>query len=153
MRSNRIYELKFLWSLKRKIEQKEKLYPKSFPVAKLSGVNSVREFDDTFTAPDGNYGSADNYYRNASSRPVLGSIHIPTLIIAAQDDPLVPFEVFAGVETEWVKLLGPKYGGHAGFIQDLKIGREDNLAADHFWADAQVLNFCFEHSKFLNERS
>jgi uncharacterized protein len=148
-KSNRIYELAFLWSLKQKIRQKEKLYPNRFPIAKLDKVKSVREFDDAFTAPDGGYGTADRYYRDASSKPMLGSIPVPTLIITAQDDPLVPFGIFAGIETDNVKLLGPKQGGHGGFVQDLTIAANGS-ETDHFWADQRILDFCFEHSKYLD---
>jgi predicted alpha/beta-fold hydrolase len=153
LRANRIYELKFLWSLKRKIQKKDKLFPKCFRAEKLAGIKSVREFDNTFTAPDGNYGTADNYYRDASSRPLLGLIRVPTLIVAAQDDPLVPFVVFDGIETEYVKLLGPTHGGHAGFVHHLKVRSGDKSPGDHFWADGQVLDFCFKHSKLLNDQS
>jgi len=147
MKSNRIYELGFLWSLKQKIRQKERLYPKRFPVEKLASVRSVRQFDDTFTAPDGGYGTADRYYREASSKPKLKSIPVPTMIIAAQDDPLVPFAIFDGAEVGNVKLLAPKFGGHGGFIQDLS---KNGSSRDRFWADRKILDFCFEHSKFLD---
>jgi len=147
LKSNRIYELGFLWSLKQKIRQKEKLYPKRFPVEKLDKVKSVREFDDAFTAPDGGYGTADRYYRDASSKPKLKSISVPTLIIAAQDDPLVPFAIFEGIEADNVKFIGPTHGGHGGFIQDLGANGSDG---DRFWADRRILDFCFEHSKFFD---
>jgi len=147
--SNRIYELTFLWSLKNKIRQKNKLYPKSFAAEKLALVKSVREFDDVFTAVDGNYGTAERYYRVASSKPLLGKVRVPTLVIAAQDDPLVPFSVFEQIETEFVQLLAPKYGGHAGFVQELDKSLKQRSTDDHFWADGQILDFCSRHSKLL----
>jgi len=146
---NRLYELRFLWSLKRKILAKNKLFPNRFPISKLPGINTLREFDDTFTAPDGGYGRAENYYRVASSRPLLRSIRIPALIIAAKDDPLVPFSVFEGTETDFVKVLSPEHGGHAAFIQDIKQQPNAQSRLDYFWVDHQIINFCIDRSQLL----
>jgi uncharacterized protein len=148
--SNRFYELAFLWSLKRKIQQKNVMFPNCFPVSKLAQVKSVRQFDDVFTAPDGKYETADNYYRVASSGPLLEKIGIPSLIITAQDDPLVPFKIFRDIRREGiVKLLAPKYGGHAAFIQDMTAHRRNGSIDDHFWADRQIIDFCKKHSKLI----
>src|SRR5207244_13004231 len=43
---------------------------------------------------------ASDYYHRGSALPVTGQIHVPTLILAAQDDPLVPIASFrnSGIE-------------------------------------------------------
>ena len=86
---------------------------------------------------------AAEYYRCASALPLIKSIAIPTLMIAAQDDPIVPFGLFSSIETDCVRLLAPRYGGHGAFISG--DGR-----SDRFWVDAKVLNFCFDNSKYAN---
>src|SRR5262249_24747840 len=55
-------------------------------------VGGVRRFDDLFTAPDGGYRDAAEYYAAASAGPVLAGVRKPTLILAAADDPLIPLE-------------------------------------------------------------
>ncbi|MDZ4835769.1 MAG: alpha/beta fold hydrolase [Candidatus Melainabacteria bacterium] len=162
---NRIYELNFLHTLKGKIVQKNKLQPGRYDVATLPKINSVRSFDDTYTAPDGGYLSAADYYSRASALPMIPLIKSPVLVIAAQDDPLVPFISFQSPELQSpnVSLLAPMHGGHAGFVARSaetppSKSREwiDNLrndpdelgapqmvtAADRFWAESSCLKFC-----------
>ncbi len=143
---NRLYEFNFLVSLKNKINQKQKLFPERFDVSKFAQIRSLRQFDEVYTAPDGGYENAEQYYRQASALPLLKSIHIPTLIITAQDDPFVPFHCFSDIETDCVSLLAPKYGGHAGFIQQRPKASVSRFIADYFWADNEILSFCLEHA-------
>jgi predicted alpha/beta-fold hydrolase len=162
---NRIYELNFLRSLKEKIVRKNKLHPGRYDISCLPKINSVRNFDDTYTAPDGGYLSAADYYARASALPLIPSIRVPILIIAAQDDPLVPFSSFQTKELEVsnVSLLAPMHGGHAAFVgrgidssagqirewsESIK-GNPNELGAPHvvtasdrFWAESSCLKFC-----------
>ncbi len=77
------------------------------------------EFDDAITAPLSGFGNAPTYYHEASATRVLGENRIPTLIIAAHDDPIVPIECFADVQSTLPKstrLIMPRRGGHTGFV-------------------------------------
>lgn len=140
---NRIYELNFLSSLKQKIRDKEKLFPGTYDVGPLRAIKSIREFDDSYTAPDGGYGNADNYYTMASSLHVADRISIPTLIIAAQDDPIVPFVSFRSpkLQTRHITLLAPRHGGHGGFLQSLEESFGLANCRDRFWAENRILTF------------
>ena len=115
---NRIYELNFLISLKAKIVEKDKLQPGKYDLSFLPKIKTVRHFDDVYTAPDGGYLSASDYYSRASALPLVPSIEQPILIITAQDDPFVPFQSFLSKDLSGdnVTLVAPKYGGHAGFV-------------------------------------
>jgi predicted alpha/beta-fold hydrolase len=143
---NRIYEYNFLMSLKDKIKKKQKLYPDHYDLRKLVQVKSLKQFDETYTAPDGGYKNAEDYYRQASALFVLKNIRLPTLIIAAQDDPLVPFESFHGIETRYISLLAPKYGGHAAFIQRRQKKSDGKPIEEIFWTDHRVISFCLENT-------
>lgn len=138
---NRIYELWFLRTLKEKIKQKSRLFPGAFDLSLLPSVSTLRKFDDVYTAPDGGYGNAQNYYFQASALRVIDRIQIPTLIIASQDDPLVPFAMFdqPALRNPHLQLLTAKYGGHAGFVQRYK---GETPVSDRFWAENQVVAFC-----------
>jgi predicted alpha/beta-fold hydrolase len=149
----RAYELNFLFSLKNKLIRKYKLFPDRYDLSQLAKVTRLRQFDDLYTAPDGGYANAAEYYLKASSLPLMNKIASPTLIITAQDDPIVPFELFSLIETDFVRLLAPKHGGHGAFIL-----RGDGIfgmagPAERYWVDAQILRFCFANSKNLNERA
>ncbi len=139
---NRIYEYYFLRSLKKKIVAKHKLFPERYKLGNLSKVNSIRDFDDLFTAPIAGYKNAAHYYRSASALPLLEKIKTRTLIIAAQDDPLIPFKSFTNINNAHIQLLAPEHGGHVSFLAD-----NGSNNANAFWADMQILSFCCEQSK------
>ncbi len=140
---NKIYELHFLRGLTSKIRQKSVLFPERFDAEKLKLVKTIKDFDDIFTAPDGGYGNADNYYSQASAINLIPNIRIPTLIIASKDDPIVPFKSFLSdkLKTPFVTLLAPECGGHSGFL----CARNEATGldfADKFWAEHRVVAFC-----------
>ncbi|MCC7528017.1 MAG: alpha/beta fold hydrolase [Candidatus Melainabacteria bacterium] len=140
---NKIYEIHFLRGLTSKIRQKSVLFPERFDVEKLRLVKTIKDFDDIFTAPDGGYGDADNYYAQASAINLIPNIRVPTLIISSKDDPIVPFESFLSdkLKTPFVTLLAPDWGGHSGFVhaRSEATGRD---VSDKFWAEHRVVAFC-----------
>lgn len=140
---NKIYELHFLRGLAAKIRQKSVLFPDKYDTEKLKLVKTIKDFDDIFTAPDGGYDDADNYYFKASSIHCIERIRVPTLIIASKDDPIVPFESFLSdkLKTPFVTLLTPEWGGHSGFLgaRSEATGRD---LSDKFWAEHRVVAFC-----------
>lgn len=142
---NRIYQDWFLRTLKRKIVEKSKQHPDIYDPSALKDVLTIRQFDDVFTAPHGGYGNADRYYREASSYAYLKHIKIPTLIISAEDDPLVPIDCFSEVQnlSPFIELLITKFGGHGGFLQSQT---ETDSSFDHFWAENRVVAFLREVS-------
>ena len=73
---------------------------------------------------------------------MIGQIRVPTLILAAQDDPLVPIISFrnSGIaENPFITLIAPEHGGHCAFISS-EGGNE------RFWAEQCVLEFCASQS-------
>ncbi len=75
------------------------------------------EFDDTFTAPLSGFGNAATYYRRCSAGPLLPDIRVPTTILAAVDDPIVPIAPLRAVEKGTrISLVVTDHGGHLGFI-------------------------------------
>ncbi len=143
---NRLYELNFLRGLKQKIIEKHKLYPHRYDLSKLSGIKGIRDFDNSYTAPDGGYKSADDYYTRASSLHLLEKVQVPILMIAAKNDPIVPFESFEcdAMKRRGITLMAPLCGGHAGFVSF--DGLVDDITfGDRFWAENQVVRFCLEN--------
>ena len=132
---NYIYANRFVKRLKERIRLKESLTPGSFDLEKLDRVQTVYEFDDTFTAPSFGFGTADRYYATQSSNQFLDSIRVPTLVVHAKDDPLIPFEVYQVAAFErnpWIKLLAVDHGGHLGFL---------SKGNPRFWLDGVVVNW------------
>jgi predicted alpha/beta-fold hydrolase len=94
------------------------------------------EFDDRVTAPLSGYSGAAEYYACCSSAAVLGEICVPTCILTAADDPIVPSHIFEQVRrAPQIALRVTEHGGHVGFI-----GRR-NGDPDRYWLDWRVVDF------------
>ena len=146
--SNFIYERRFVRGLRRRMHRKRDLFPDLYNTNSLEQVRSVREFDDKFTAPLSGYGNAENYYYKASALRVIDRIALPTLILAAQDDPFIPVESFSDPAVTGnpnLTVLTPPHGGHSGFIQR----RRNDNNEDSFWAENRVVDFALRNSPQL----
>lgn len=138
---NRIYALRFLRLLKRKIAIKHVQHPQQIPIEGLDQIHDLIEFDDRYTAPLHGFDSARDYYRRCSSRYFLQGIRRPTLILSALDDPFLTPECFprqAATDNPWLYLQTPSYGGHVGFVSP-------RLRAP-FWSEQQTIDFFQQHS-------
>ena len=136
--SNFLYERRFVKGLRQRMRRKAKLFPKLYNTNGLDRVRTVREFDDAFTAPLAGYDDAADYYYRASALRVVERIVLPTLAIAAQDDPFIPVDSFSDpaiTSNPNLTVLTPRYGGHGGFIQRKRSGE------DSFWAENRVVEF------------
>lgn len=132
---NRVYEIRFLRMLRRTMARKRQLMPELFAGLAVNGARTIWEFDETITAPAFGFRGAQHYYDTASSARFLADIRVPTLLIQAQDDPFIPFEVYdlpAFEENPWLELLAPAHGGHVAFPA---------RRGPRFWAIAQALKF------------
>ena len=86
---------------------------------KLPRPQTLRELDQRITAPISGFANADEYYTKTSAHHVIGEIQVPTLILAAKDDPIVPAECFSSgdfADLMSVNILLSDTGGHVGFI-------------------------------------
>lgn len=140
--NNRVYENWFLRTLKQKLVHKARMFPNLYDPSALKRINSIRSFDDHYTAPDGGYGNADNYYKQASAVHLLEHINVPAMIVASEDDPLVPFDSFDSIhlKNEHINFLASKNGGHGAFIQ----ARSESAHFDKYWAENRVVAFCLD---------
>lgn len=142
---NWIYERHFLRRLKQRIKRKARLFPERYPLSELESIGTIREFDDRITAPHSGFRDASDYYYRASALRAIEKVSRPVLILAAQDDPLVPIETLDRPEIRrqpHLRLVTPRHGGHCGFISSGRHGRR-------FWAEAVVVEFFRRHSQSL----
>ncbi len=132
---NIVYARRFLDRLRSRIRRKIALSPGSYSAEFLDSVHSIWDFDNRFTAPLFGFGRAANYYATQSAINYASQIRTPTLLIAAKDDPLVPFEIFrhpAIERNEAIEVLAPDYGGHIGFL---------SRRQPRFWVDLNAMNW------------
>ena len=114
-----LYTKRFLKTLRQKVEKKAKLFPAEFDLAKFSTIQTLRDFDDTFTGPLHGFGDAEEYYQTNSSLQFLSGISIPTLVLNAKNDPFLspscyPIELANKLDEVYFEF--PMHGGHVGFM-------------------------------------
>ncbi|RQH10018.1 YheT family hydrolase [Paraburkholderia dinghuensis] len=125
-----VYTRNFLRSLKTKALQKLEQFPGLFEAQAVLASRTMYEFDNVVTAPLHGFRNAHDYWTQATVRPKLSEILVPTLVLNARNDPFLPdralparHEVSTAVELEQ-----PAHGGHVGFMTGPFPGRSDWLA-------------------------
>jgi predicted alpha/beta-fold hydrolase len=139
---NVIYQWNFVKDLRARMRRKATLFPGKFPVERLPQVRTVRQFDEVFTAPYFGFRDAEDYYHRASGMRVVDRITIPTLILAAQDDPFVPVAMFddPGLRNNpHVTTVVTRHGGHCGFVA------APGGPGDGYWAESSIVAFAAKH--------
>ena len=127
---NSFYERRFLRRMRRRLEA---LRHQSADASRQIG--SVRELDDTYTAPSFGFSSAEHYYATQSSRNFFSQIRVPTLLLQAKDDSLIPFEAFSDPAIQanpHISLAATDHGGHVAFLA---------RGSNRFWIDQAVLEW------------
>jgi len=140
--NNRLYHDHFLTSLKAKLRRKDRLFPGKWDLTRLPHISTLWEFDDVYTGPDGGFRNAEDYYARSASIQVFPGIRKPTLIITAQDDPFIPYDMFVGTTVQtnrFIRLVAPVHGGHCGFFQ------RRQAQEDPFWAENRILDWIQSH--------
>jgi predicted alpha/beta-fold hydrolase len=134
-RENIVYARRFLDRLKQRIRLRHTQAPEIYTLEHLPKVRTVYEFDDYYTARLFGFGTADNYYHTQSSNQFLEKIRVPTLVVTAKDDPLVPFAAYdhpAFGRNPHLRLVAVEHGGHLGFIARRQ---------PRFWLDGLVVEW------------
>lgn len=140
--SARIYRMAFLRSLCARVRGDEALFAPHVDLARVYGARTVRAFDEAFAAPLGGYEDVWDYYRRAAALPTMANIAVPTLVLHAADDPLIPVEGVLREEARrspHVLIAVTAHGGHAGFV-----AHRSKSGADRRWAENSALDFVLE---------
>lgn len=116
--SNWHYVQHFLRSLRAKIRHKAARWPDRVEAPGWTEVRTLIAFDDRYTAPLNGYRDAMDYYRQASSKPLLEAIAIPSLLVNAANDPFLAPPCYPRTTAKQhahLTLDVPAEGGHVGF--------------------------------------
>lgn len=142
-RDNFFYQRHFVKGLMARYARKAELFPKRYPKNGFGEVRSVREFDDKITAPHFGYRDAQDYYDEVGAKKVVTQVRVPMLMITAQDDPFVPYELFVRAnpgQNPAINFVAPEHGGHCGFISK-------RSGMERFWAEQRIVEFCGANSR------
>jgi predicted alpha/beta-fold hydrolase len=91
--------------------------------AAVAAARRIEQFDDAFTARRNGWRDAAEYYAVNSSAQYLPRISVPTLVMHALDDPVVPAGPYRSIDWDgleaggYVRRAVTAHGGHVGFHQ------------------------------------
>jgi len=124
-----IYAKRFLVTLKAGSKGKLARFPGLFDGSRMLAARTLYDFDDAVTAPLHGFRDAADYWLRASSKPWLGGIRLPALVLNALNDPFLPQRALPGAKgvSASVTLDYPDGGGHAGFVSGAFPGHLDWL--------------------------
>ena len=133
----KVYRRYLVGKLRRKVAGKAAELAGRIALPHALAARTFREFDDVATAPLHGFAHAEDYYRRASSGPLLDRITVPTLLVHSLDDPFLPARAVPTAATlgnPAITMAITARGGHVGFVA----GRPWSPV---FWAERQVSAF------------
>ncbi len=115
-----LYAKSFLSTLIPKMQEYAKKF-KDF-VSLDYQIETLAEFNELYICPAFDFKDSMEYYTKSSCIEYLSKINTPTMIIQAENDPMIPRSVWPKKNqlSKAIKFVSTKSGGHAGFIAQTK---------------------------------
>jgi hypothetical protein len=128
----KLFHRYFINKWRRTLQAKAAAWPQRYDFSDIWPLTSFTEITARFVERYTEYGHLDRYLAAYTLTPdLLRRAPSRMAIITAQDDPVVPFADFHGLEdSAGLRFLSPKYGGHCGFIENFRL---------RSWAEQRVL--------------
>lgn len=111
------------------------------PLEHVRRATTFRAYDALTVVPRYGFADVDDYYTRACASRVLGSIELPTLVVCARHDPMLPWQIAEAVRPTFSKAISFRWaerGGHAGFPRDLNLDERAPLGLEaqvHAWLE------------------
>lgn len=134
--NRRVYTQHFLRTMKQQGEERLRQFPGLFDAARMRAATTLREFDDTVTAPLHGFNGVDDYWCRASALPFLKDIALPTLLLMPLNDPFLADACYPDPSQcpRTLTLETPAAGGHVGFSNHRGDDRD-------LWLPTRIINF------------
>ena len=134
--NQKVYTRYFLGTMKQQSEARLKQFPGLFDADRMRAATTLREFDDTVTAPLHGFAGVDDYWSRASALPLVGQVALPTLLLMPRNDPFLADACYPAPAqcAATVTLEIPATGGHVGFSSGT--GKNHDL-----WLPTRIINF------------
>lgn len=139
-RETALYEWFLVTRLRRRYARLVAAMPPEFTRERVRAVKTIRHFDDAVIAPLHGFRDADHYYESSGASAVLPAVRVPTVIVHAADDPLVPVAPVLDARataSSWVRFVVTERGGHVGFVAQRPAAGDD----DRYWAECRAADF------------
>ena len=125
---NTLYAARFKKHLLAKLWVKRHRFEERISKEAIQRIITLKDFDDTYTAPAHGFKDAYDYYEQCSCKQFLMNLTVPSLIINAKDDSFLGKSSYPFKEAENNSRLFleiPNFGGHVGFW-----GKKDSSYAE-----------------------
>ena len=134
--NRRVYTQHFLRTMKAQSEARLQQFPGLFNAVRMRAATTLREFDDTVTAPLHGFAGVDDYWRRASALPLLSGVRLPTLLLMPRNDPFLTEACYpAPIQySSAITLEMPTSGGHVGFTGGRGAQRD-------LWLPTRIIGF------------
>ena len=132
---NRFIRAYFLRKWRRSLSIKQGIFPDRYDFSTIARVGSIREMTERLLACYSPYPSLNAYFKGYTLlNDNLQAIAMPTTIITAADDPIIPVEDFYGLRTSpATHLIVQPHGGHNGFLEGWRLnGWYEKVLEDAF---------------------
>lgn len=135
-KSNWLYEQRFVRMVKTSLRERAEDFP-DFPHYDFPWNLTLRQFDETYTAPLNGFASAEDYYQKCSAGQFLAGIHLPTFLLACNNDPFIPPEAYRDLPRhQFLQTQITRSGGHMGFVS-----AEKTPLGNRQWLEYTMLNW------------
>lgn len=118
----RIYERYFMAKWRRSLETKARLFPERYRFGNLRRFGGLRDMTAYFVQEFSEFPDLDSYLAGyAIVDNALSTITVPTLLIAAADDPVIPARDLPRLaRPAGLTVVTTEHGGHCGFLPTLR---------------------------------
>ena len=113
----------FLAKWRRSLTKKQALFPDLYDFGNLMEVKTIQALTDALLEKYSDFPTAQDYFDAYAVRgAAIGDIQIPTTIVTAKDDPIIPIEDFYDLKlNKHIRLVIHPHGGHNGFITGYRL--------------------------------
>ena len=107
------------WS--RSLQKKQQCFPELYDFNDVLVLESITEMTELMIERYSEYENVSLYFRDyAVLKDALANLTVPTTIITAGDDPIIPVDDFYALKlNSSTELIVHQYGGHNGFLENL----------------------------------
>ena len=118
-----VYRDYFVRKWKRSLAAKQRAFPGLYDFGDVMGLKSCMEITERIIPRYTPFRDVHEYFR---AYRVAGAdfsgLAVPVTILAAEDDPVIPVDDFRSLRgNERLRVRIERYGGHCGFLQDLRL--------------------------------
>ena len=105
----------------RSLQKKQQHFPELYDFSDVFALESIMDMTELMIERYSDYESASDYFSHyAVLNDALIEVPVPTTIITAKDDPIIPVDDFHNLElNSLTDLIIHRYGGHNGFLETL----------------------------------